>query len=95
MKKYFSFLLSLTMAIFLLVSCAPSVVTVRPSPVVKIRPLAPSPAHIWVNGNYVWRGGHYVFVDGYWAKPHNGRHWIEGYWRPKRGGYVWVPGRWR
>ncbi len=95
MKKILTGFSLLLIAAILLHACAPSVVTVKPSPGVIIRPPAPSNAHVWAGGNYVWRGGRYVWVDGYWAKPRGGRHWVEGHWQMKRGGYVWVPGRWR
>lgn len=95
MKKYPVMLFTVFISILSFYSCAPSVVSVRPAAIVKVRPIAPSPRHVWVNGNYVWRGGRYVYVDGYWAPPRSGRHWVDGYWKLKRGGYVWVPGRWR
>ena len=33
----------------------------------RVRPVSPSPGHIWISGNYVWRGGQYIYNDGYWA----------------------------
>lgn len=95
MKKLFSFCL-IAFTILLFVSCAPSVVAVRPGPVTVVRPLRPSPMHVWVSGSYVWRGGRYRYVDGYWALPRRHRQtYVEGYWKPVRRGYVWVPGYWR
>lgn len=95
MKQLFPVCLIVVIAL-LLGSCAPSVVAVRPGPVTVVRPLRPSPAHVWVSGGYVWRGGRYRYVDGYWAVPRRHRQtYVEGYWKPVRRGYVWVPGYWR
>jgi len=73
------------------------VVKVRPAvPVVRVRPVLPSPRHVWVNGDYVWRGGRYIYIDGYWAEPpHRRRHWVEGHWKHTRRGWTWIPGHWK
>ena len=48
------------------VAQAQIVVKIRPAaPVVRVRPVSPSPGHVWIGGNYVWRGGQYVYTDGY------------------------------
>jgi hypothetical protein len=72
------------------------VVKIRPmAPVIRVRPFAPSPRHVWVAGEYAWRGGQYVYTDGYWAvPPAPGRVWIEGHWKMTRRGWVWKPGHW-
>lgn len=78
------------------VAQAQIVVKVRPAaPVLRARPVCPSPGHVWVGGNYVWRGGQYVYTDGYWAPPRAGHRWVDGHWKHRRGGWVWVPGHWR
>ncbi|GAB2835364.1 YXWGXW repeat-containing protein [Ferruginibacter profundus] len=99
MKKYVvRMMMALMIAIsFTAAADAQIVVKIRPvAPVLRARPLAPSPAHVWVGGNYVWRGGQYVYEEGYWATPpRRGSIWIEGHWKHRRGGWVWVPGHWR
>lgn len=70
-------------------------VKVRPTVVVKARPVAPSRTHIWIEPEYVWRNGNYVVVDGYWAPARQGFGYTPGHWRRVRGGYAWVPGHWR
>ncbi len=78
------------------VAQAQFVVKIRPAaPVLRARPIAPSPGHIWIGGNYAWRGGQYVYEEGYWAAPRPGFRWVEGRWKHRRGGWVWVPGHWR
>ena len=97
MKKYLIAVAVMIVSAAGFVSCSNShyVVRSRPEPVVVVRPAAPSPRHVWVNGNYVLRGGRYVWQDGYWIVPQNNRHWRDGYWKSTRRGWVWVPGRWR
>ncbi len=71
-------------------------VKVQPAAPVIVRPVAPSPRHVWVEHEWVWRNGAYVHVPGYWAEPPR-RHarWIPGHWKHSRGyGYYWVPGHW-
>lgn len=70
-------------------------VKVRPTVVVKARPLAPSRTHIWIEPEYVWRNGNYVMVDGYWAAARSGFVYVPGHWKNGRRGYTWVPGHWR
>jgi hypothetical protein len=67
----------------------------RPGPVV-IRPLRPSPRHVWVAEEWSPNGGTYVYHEGYWAvPPRPGAIWIAGRWRHRQRGYVWVGGFWR
>lgn len=62
-----------------------------PPRVVRVRPVAPGPAYVWVDG--FWRPvhGHYVWHAGYWSRPpyvgahwvvphHDGRQYFAGYW---------------
>ena len=67
-----------------------------PQPIIKVRPIAPSPRHVWVAGDWGYSGGRYNYRDGYWDRP-TGRYsgWVEGHWRHGRRGWVWVPGHWR
>jgi len=99
MKKYFFRIIMLLaiMVSFTAATDAQIVVKIRPAaPVLRARPIAPSPRHVWVSGNYVWRGGQYVYEEGYWAMPPGPRNvWVEGRWKHRRGGWVWIPGHWR
>lgn len=71
------------------------VIKVRPVAPVVVRVGPPSPRHIWVDGEWVWRGGRYEYVQGYWAAPGYGRAWIPGHWKQTRRGWVWKQGHWR
>lgn len=77
-------------------SCGTTSYTVRerPAEVVYTRPPRPSPNHIWVSGNWVWRGGRYVWEEGYWTLPRSRAHYVEGYWSHGRKGWLWHPGHW-
>ncbi|RFM29760.1 YXWGXW repeat-containing protein [Deminuibacter soli] len=71
-------------------------VSVRPAAPVIVHPAQPSPRHIWIEGEYVWRGNNYIYQPGYWTvPPPRYRVWHPGYWRQTRGGWYWVPGSWR
>lgn len=96
MKKYVNrFILAAALVVgFSFASSAQVIVKVRPVAPVVVRPAAPSPRHVWIDGGWEVRNGRYVHVNGYWTMPHRGRHWVAGYWAPRRHGYVWVPGYW-
>jgi hypothetical protein len=71
-------------------------VTVRPPVPVVVRPVAPSPAHIWIDEEWEERGGRYAYVGGHWAAPpHPGWIWIPGHWKREPRGEWWVKGHWR
>lgn len=72
-------------------------VKVRPSHrVIVARPVAPSPVHVWVSGEWTWGNGRYNYREGYWERPsRNYSRWVEGHWRHTRRGWTWVPGHWR
>jgi WXXGXW repeat (2 copies) len=92
--------LAFLIAIFMQASLqAQFVVKVRPvAPVVvRTRPPAPGPRHIWVDGEWVWRNNQYVYTEGRWMRPvYPGARWIPGHWKfhRRRGGWFWVPGHW-
>ena len=96
MKKYVNrIILAAALVVgFSFASSAQIVVRVRPAAPVIVRPVAPSPRHVWVEGNWRARHGHYEYSQGYWSAPRRGRHYIPGYWAPRRHGYVWIEGRW-
>ncbi len=97
MKKYIRTiaLLSLLVAGVSFSACAQVYVNIRPAAPVIVRPVAPSPRHVWVDGGWAVRGGRYVWTDGYWVVPRRGHHYIPGRWDHRRGGWVWVGGYWR
>jgi len=94
MKKYMLAILVIASVTF--VSCRPSAVVVRERPVapVYVRPLAPAPGYIWIEGGWIGNGrGGYSYRQGYWAAPRRSHSYRPGYWRQTRRGYVWIPGR--
>jgi hypothetical protein len=67
-----------------------------PPRVVRVRPRAPGPGFMWVDGYWYPAGNHYKWHDGYWTRaPYAGARWIgpryerdqfyEGYWEGERG----------
>jgi YXWGXW repeat-containing protein len=100
MKKHLSKFMALFFVALALSfgASAQLIVKIRPSyTVVRTRPIAPSPRHVWVEDEWVWRNGNYEHVDGYWAEPAPGFHeWVPGHWRGNdRRGWRWIPGHWR
>ncbi|HEV2354768.1 MAG TPA: hypothetical protein VGR89_11020 [Puia sp.] len=70
-------------------------VSVRPVWHPVVRPVAPSPRHVWIDEEWEVRNGAYVPVGGYWAvPPHPGWIWIPGHWRHERRGEWWIRGHW-
>lgn len=75
-----------------------AVVTTRPEPpatAVVVRPAAPRPDYVWVDGEWIWRGGRYVYTNGYWAPPRRGHAWVGGHWERRGNGWYWQRGHWR
>lgn len=68
-----------------------------PAPVVRVRPVAPGPRHIWVPGYYRWQRNAYVWAPGAWVvPPRRHRVWVEPRWvHDRRHGWYFVAGRWR
>ncbi len=71
-------------------------VTVRPSVPKIIKPVQPSPAHVWVEEDWNAHGGKYEYAGGHWKlPPHPGWVWVSGRWVKDDKGWRWMPGRWR
>jgi hypothetical protein len=77
----------------------PGVVKSPPAPPprrAEIAPVAPTPAHVWVPGQWAWHRDRYVWVPGHWEVPAGPGHvWVPGGWALRDGGYLWVEGHWR
>lgn len=67
-----------------------------PPRVVAVRPVAPGPDYVWVDGYWYPVGGHYRWHDGYWTRPayggarwvaphHDGERFFNGYWEGEHG----------
>ena len=96
MRNYLLAFLCVTILLTFLFSCAATVYVPDPPPAPKdeIKPPAPGPKAVWVEGNWKWSGGHYVWVPGHWVKNPKG-NWVEGHWDKRPHGWVWVKGQWR
>lgn len=82
---------------FFVWSCGPSrvVVSSQPEPPVYVRPAAPHPGWVWVDGDWYYRGGHYVYRRGYWTAPRRNHTFVTGHWERRGNGYYWHRGHWR
>jgi hypothetical protein len=69
-------------------------VAVQPRRPVYVRPAAPYPDYVWIDGNWVWSNRHYVWREGYWAPPRRGRAYVPGRWMQTPRGYRWRKGHW-
>ncbi len=97
MKKILFLLSTLFFVLIFAEGCGPSrmVVRERPAPAVYVRPVAPSPAYIWVDGNWIRHGRGYGYQHGYWVapQPHH-RYYVPGHWQKRRRGWSWARGHW-
>ena len=94
--KRFVFILVLALTSGAYGSNAQIYVNVRPVVPHFVRPVAPSPRHVWIGEEWEPRGGAYVFVGGHWAEPpHGGMVWVSGHWRHTPHGDAWIAGHWR
>jgi hypothetical protein len=71
-----------------------NVVVAPPPPIVEVRPAAPSPQHVWINGYWHWNGSRHVWVGGRWSAPRAGMRWEPDHWVHDGRIYKRVPGRW-
>jgi hypothetical protein len=71
-------------------------VTVAPPPVrAEVRPVAPSPNHIWIPGHWAWRNGAHVWYGGHYAMPPSaGYHWVQARWVNQGGRWTFFEGHW-
>ena len=65
-----------------------------PPPQVEVRPVAPSPRHVWVNGHWRWDGGRHVWMPGRWIAERPGHVWVDGRWVNQGGQWVFYNGHW-
>ena len=67
-----------------------------PPRVVAVRPVAPGPEYMWVEGYWYPVGHKYRWHEGYWTRApyagarwiaprHDGERWFDGYWEGDRG----------
>jgi WXXGXW repeat (2 copies) len=71
------------------------VVEEPPAPRVEVVGAAPSPAHVWIPGHWLWKG-RWIWVRGHWeVRPRPNAVWIEGRWSVRGTAHVWVEGYWR
>jgi len=70
-------------------------VKVRPTHKTIVRPVQPSPEHVWVDEDWKVRGRNYRYTGGHWVRPpHRGYTWVPGHWEQTRRGDIWIEGRW-
>jgi hypothetical protein len=59
------------------------------------RPPAPSPRHVWIDGEWVWNNNGFSWKPGYWILRDPHRNWVRGYWHQRQdGGWYWIGGHW-
>jgi hypothetical protein len=63
---------------------------------VEVRPMAPSPNHLWIDGYWAWRGGRHVWLGGHYALPPGpGYVWEPARWVNENGQWTFFDGHWR
>jgi len=66
-----------------------------PPPRLETIVVAPSPAHVWIPGEWAWQG-RWVWASGRWTlPPYPQAVWIRGVWVHGPGGWRHRPGHWR
>jgi hypothetical protein len=67
-----------------------------PPRVLRVRPVAPGPDFVWIDGYWFADGHRWKWHDGYWTRPpyagarwvaprHDGQRFFEGYWEGDHG----------
>jgi hypothetical protein len=55
----------------------------------------PSPAYVWMSGQWNMEAGQWRWVGAHWElPPSRSAIWIGGHWAPVGGNWVWVNGAW-
>jgi len=94
MKKSFLAIAFITI-VFTMFSCEGSyIVTTQPAPPYYVRPIAPGPGYIWIDGDWIFEGGTYVWHEGHWGLPRGHRSWQAGHWENRNNGWYWQRGHW-
>ena len=95
MKKYV-IIISLICVIVLFIGCEGAYVLSEPMNTESIRPVQPSPSHIWIDGDWYYnRQLHsYNRREGYWDMPRKGRTYQQGHWENNKKGHYWINGKW-
>jgi hypothetical protein len=93
MKKLFGWVVMATSMLFF-AACETEVVVTRPPEVVYVRPVAPGPDYIWIEGDWIWEGSRYHWHEGHWDHRVPDRTWRGGHWEEHKGGYKWSKGHW-
>lgn len=66
-----------------------------PPTIVEVAPPAPSPEHVWIEGNYGWHAHVYTWNRGHYEhRPHARANWINGHWEKRGHRRMWVDGHW-
>jgi len=62
-----------------------------PPRVVRVRPVAPGPGYLWVDGYWYAEGHRWRWHNGYWTRPpYEGAHWVA----PRHDGQRFFAGYW-
>lgn len=66
-----------------------------PAPRTEVMGVAPSAAHVWVAGYWLYRDRRWVWIPGHYElRPRAGATWVPGHWDHMTRGWVWTPGHW-
>jgi len=78
-------------------ACVPGYIATEPAYVENIRPLQPSPLHIWIDGDWLFNRQSHTYVQkvGYWEKPNQHRTYVSGHWQKSPRGNYWTAGHWQ
>lgn len=96
MRKVIVFVFAVIVLPAFLLGCATTVYVPEapPPPKAEMKPPAPGPKAVWVEGHWKWSHGRYLWVPGHWVKKPRGK-WVSGHWEKRPRGWVWVKGHWR
>lgn len=95
--KIFSFLAVFTGLLIVMNSCMGGYMASEPTYTEYARPVRPSQAHIWIDGDWGWNSRTHVYVQkaGYWDKPRYGHTYVSGRWESSQKGKSWSKGHWQ
>jgi len=94
MKRYLTTGILATFILALFSCTGKYILSTKPDAPVYVRPAAPGPDYVWVEGDWRQKKGRYMWFEGHWVKNKANKNWQPGYWTSRNDNWYWRRGHW-